>query len=58
MGEDGGDLPVRMLAKIGKTRFATHLMAVTTVSPVVSNIQRLVLDGEVTFSVRPLSFIP
>jgi hypothetical protein len=55
MAEDGGDIPVRMLAKIGKTRFATHFMAVTTVSPVAQNIQALVLDEQIKFKVR---FIP
>ncbi|KAJ7668372.1 ribonuclease H-like domain-containing protein [Mycena polygramma] len=49
MADDGGNKPVHMLAKIGKTRFATHFMAVTTVSPVVHNIQRLVLDDKIKF---------
>lgn len=52
MADDGGNIPVRMLAKIGKTRFATHFMAVTTVSPVVHNIQGLVLDEKIKFKVR------
>ncbi|KAJ7780625.1 ribonuclease H-like domain-containing protein [Mycena maculata] len=49
MADDGGNIPVRMLAKIGKTRFATHFTAVTTVSPVVHNIQGLVLDEKIKF---------
>ncbi|KAJ7479579.1 ribonuclease H-like domain-containing protein [Mycena latifolia] len=49
MADDGGNIPVHMLAKIGKTRFATHFMAVTTVSPVVHNIQGLVLDEKIKF---------
>ncbi|KAF8142436.1 hypothetical protein K438DRAFT_1946295 [Mycena galopus ATCC 62051] len=49
MGEDGSNIPVRMLAKIGKTRFATHFMSVTTVSPVVHNIQGLVIEKKIKF---------
>ncbi|KAF8182478.1 ribonuclease H-like domain-containing protein [Mycena galopus ATCC 62051] len=49
MGEDGSNIPVRMLAKIGKTRFATHFMSVTTVSPVVHNIQGLVIEEKIKF---------
>ncbi|KAJ7662395.1 ribonuclease H-like domain-containing protein [Mycena rosella] len=52
LADDGGSIPVRMLAKIGKTRFATHFMSVTTVSPVVLNIQGLVLDEKIKFTVR------
>ncbi|KAJ7711180.1 ribonuclease H-like domain-containing protein [Mycena metata] len=47
--DDGGNIPVRMLAKVGKTRFATHFVSVTTVSPVALNIQGLVLDEKIKF---------
>ncbi|KAK7007106.1 ribonuclease H-like domain-containing protein [Favolaschia claudopus] len=49
MADDGGKLPVKMLAKIGKTRFATHYMSVNTVSPAARNIQSLVLAGKIKF---------
>ncbi|KAJ7865480.1 hypothetical protein B0H14DRAFT_2163584, partial [Mycena olivaceomarginata] len=49
LADGGSNIPVYMLAKIGKTRFATHFMSVTTVSPVVHNIQGLVLDEKIKF---------
>ncbi|KAK6981126.1 ribonuclease H-like domain-containing protein [Favolaschia claudopus] len=49
MADDGGKLPVKMLAKVGKTRFATHYMSVNTVSPAARNIQSLVLAGKIKF---------
>jgi hypothetical protein len=52
MAEDGTNIAVCMLAKIGKTRFATHFMSVATVSPVVHNIQALVLDDKIKFKVQ------
>ncbi|KAJ7198848.1 hypothetical protein GGX14DRAFT_573290 [Mycena pura] len=49
MADDGSNIPVHMLAKIGKTRFATHFLAVTTVSPVTHNIQALVQEEKIKF---------
>ncbi|KAJ6479671.1 ribonuclease H-like domain-containing protein [Mycena sanguinolenta] len=51
MAEDGGDQQIRMLAKIGGTRFATHFMAASTIEPVLRNIQDLVLNGKIKFKV-------
>ncbi|KAJ6495237.1 hypothetical protein C8R45DRAFT_1094896 [Mycena sanguinolenta] len=55
--EDGSDEPIHMLAKIGRTRFATHYMAATTIEPVLRNIQDLVLEKKITFKSKKLQAV-
>ncbi|KAJ7193903.1 hypothetical protein GGX14DRAFT_587224 [Mycena pura] len=50
MAEDGDDLPVKALAKIGKTRFATHLLAVQTLEPALPRIHALYQEGKINFT--------
>ncbi|KAJ7217711.1 ribonuclease H-like domain-containing protein [Mycena pura] len=46
---DGGDR-LKMLAKIGKTRFATHLLAVQTLEPALADVCKLYRAGKINFS--------
>ena len=56
IGEDGSQDRVKMLAKIGKTRFATHYSSIITVEPVMSNIQALTVNEKITFKVSARLF--
>ncbi|KAJ7728047.1 hypothetical protein B0H16DRAFT_1470638 [Mycena metata] len=48
-GENGTDVRIHALASSGKTRFATHFMAVDTVEPALNPIHELVVQGVVKF---------
>ncbi|KAJ7195433.1 ribonuclease H-like domain-containing protein [Mycena pura] len=53
VGKGKDDVCVHMLAKIGKTRFATHYMAAVTIEPALEYIQELVAKGVVSFKTSP-----